>query len=212
MASKIEQLKCFPEVDAMIREGKLGMDAIAAFIHSQGEYTDATIPGIRRALYRYKSHLPASVFSIPEAASALQRRIDSVTRNVDEIAELEKLFLVQLSRINRSVEIEDTTKFPNGKTRLDIQLAASLLKDMVALKLDMGIYTRADIPIDLKHSIKFEKELDKLPAATRQQLGTAAEAMLARLLNPPAEVAEPDFEVIEGGAGDDTDGPITTGD
>lgn len=175
-------LACYPMVLEKLKAG-IACENIAEWIQvDRQEYLGTTRNGVIRALYRHKAKLPPSVMATV-APLSVYTKIEKLRRNVNELEELEKLYLLQLTRISAAVDVEDKIKFPNSKLWKDIELAKNLLIDAANLKMELGIYKRSATQIGVTGlaSEEHTKLLDDLEPEKRRNLGLAAAKILEAL-------------------------------
>lgn len=212
---KLKSLKCFPQVHDKICAG-VACETVAEWIQGDcGEYTDAKIGSVIRALYRYKEDLPATALAIPEPLH-VHKKIEKLRRGVNELSELEKLYLLQIARISKAVEVEDKINFLNKDVRKEMELAKELLVEMANLKVETGLYERQGhkftLGVEGEVNHNHRQVLEEMDPDKRRKLGVVAQELLKRLTAPTEapeavltdgksdrdpETLEADFEVVE---------------
>jgi hypothetical protein len=140
---RIKELDCFDEVDARIKAG-ISPDEVARWLQEDMfQLGDIQRDSVRRQLYRFKASLPpAELLKAIEEPLFIKKAIDKMRRGINEIDELEKLYLFQLRRISKDAETEDKINKLFKGTNKEIQLATELLEKMVKLKMELGLLDR----------------------------------------------------------------------
>lgn len=205
---KLRALRCFPEVDKKIRAG-IPCENIAEWIQEdQGEYTDVKRESLVRQLYRYKESIPGDELETPDGLY-VRKKIENLKRGVNEAAELEKLYLLQLSRISMMVQTEDKIKFIQKGTRGEIEAARQILLDLAKLKIELGVYSRQPFTIQGQVDHTISRKIEELPPERRREMGRVAQELLSGLkgllesgedtqtLPSGEEVQEAEYELIE---------------
>lgn len=137
---KLKELECFPEIDAKIKAG-VAIEEITRWLQEDMfEMTDIQYESLKRQLYRYKSSLPpAELLQAKEPDLYVRKAIEKMKRGVQEVDELEKLYLLQLQRISRDAQTEEKINKLFDSTSREIQLAITLLNKMVEVKAKLGL-------------------------------------------------------------------------
>lgn len=137
---RFKQLECFDEMDMRIKAG-ISLDEVARWLQDDMfQCTDIQHESLKRQLYRYKASLPpAELLKAHEEPLFVRKAIEKMKRGIDEIEELEKLYLFQLRRISKDGETEDKINKLFKGTNKEIELATTLLEKMVKLKMELGL-------------------------------------------------------------------------
>ncbi len=140
---KLKGLDCFDEVDAKIKAG-VSPDEVARWLQEDLlQMTEIQRESLRRQLYRYKAELPASeLIKGREEPLFIRKAIEKMNRGINELDELEKLYLYQLKRISKNAETEDKLSIMLKGTSKEIQLATDMLEKMIELKMELGLVNR----------------------------------------------------------------------
>lgn len=212
---KLTESPCWEEVRARLKAGVVPRD-IAAWAHSEGCLMDMKIENISRTLYRYKRKmLPLTGNMIAASTNKdgkpdlyIWKRIEEAKRGLNELEELEKLYLLQLTRIDQAVKVEEKIQFLDKGTRREMEVAHTILEKMADLKFKLGIYNEAPKQLNINATSTHTSVVESIPPEKREVLAGAARSVLQALLNPgsaqtPAEAqkvaeepAEADYEVV----------------
>lgn len=113
---------------------------VAAWLQDEaGECGDLTRDSLVTTLYRYREDMrPMDVVQrlLPKVVQEAEREIVS---QVDELAELQKLYHLQRDRIEIGVQFEKASRVLNKNMTQEIAQAASLLMRRHEIKMDLGI-------------------------------------------------------------------------
>jgi hypothetical protein len=139
---RIKNLDQFPEINAKIKAG-VSIEEVSRWIQEDiFQLTDIQRNSLVRQLYRYRTTIPPKEFLKNEQPLFVTKAIEKMSRGINEIDELEKLYLLQLRRISKDAATEDKINKLFKGTSKEIELATELLEKMVKLKLELGILDR----------------------------------------------------------------------
>jgi len=141
---KLKSLPCFNELDMRIKAG-ISIDEVARWLQEDMfQMTDIQFDSLKRQLYRYKSSLPpAELMNAVEDQPFVRKAVEKMKRGVNEIEELERLYLFQLQRISRDAETEAKINKLFKGTNKEIELATNMLEKIVRLKMELGVVDKA---------------------------------------------------------------------
>lgn len=217
---KLKASPCFKDVHDRLEAG-IAAEKVADWAQEERKcYDGIKRDSLVRALYRYKkSEVPVTAAQIVASADPqtgkpslnVWARIQGMQRGLNELEEIEKLYVLQLQRINRAVTVEETINFNNRETRRDMELAVVMMEKLADLKMRLGIYKEADqtLNINAKMTSTHHQVIESLDPDARKQLGGVARTLLEHLTKAlPAPqpqlvastggpVVEADFEVVE---------------
>lgn len=185
---RLKEIDCFPEIESKIKAG-VSPDEVGRWLQEDMfKLCDIKRESVVRQLYRYKSTLsPADLLTATPQPIWVTKAIEKMKRGIDELDELEKLYLLQLQRISRDAETEAKINKLFKGTNKEIQLATELLEKRIKLKMDLGILDKSPhktqidgiishIPVDLPEGMD-EKSADK----TMTRMGLAASKLFKAL-------------------------------
>lgn len=173
---KLKTSKHFPEMEIRIKSG-IAPEEVARWLQEDVlQFTDIQRESLKRQLYRYKAALPAhELLKATEEPLWIKTAIDKMRRGVNELEELEKMYLLQQRRINIDAQTEDKINKLFKGTNKEIELATNLLEKMIKLKIELGI-------IDSQPSkIQFDGIMGTVPIELNQEGATASEADSMRM-------------------------------
>jgi len=183
VATKLESLNCFGELHQKVVAG-VAVENIADWVQEEKqEYLEIKRDSLVRVIYRYKSQLPpAEMVSIEPAH--MYKRIEKLRRGINEVEELEKLYLLQVTRISLGTKVEETINFLNTKLTGEVALAQSLLQSMLKAKMELGILAKMPTQVAATLDVVERNTLDSLPEDQRQRLASGAGLLLKLLAEP----------------------------
>ena len=144
---KLDSLKCVDELRKKLLSG-LPVPEVAKWLQEEAqEYTTVTRDSLIRVLYRYRSSYVPSTFAkmapaVMEAQVTLDKRFEDAEKTLDEVEELERLYQLQMERlqIDMHKEREVGKLFPALSN--DLRVAMDLLTKRAQLKMDLGLEKR----------------------------------------------------------------------
>lgn len=169
---RLKNLEYFPEIDIKIKAG-VDLDEIARWIQEDlMAMDDIQRESLKRQLYRYKSNLPpGELLEATEEPLYIRKAIEKMKRGVNEIEELEKLYLFQLRRISIDAQHEEKISKLFKGTNKEIELATNLLEKIIEKKMELGIldkqpskhqvdgmFGHASIPLDDENIVDKDEE------------------------------------------------------
>lgn len=134
---------CFPEIDRRIRLGWTTPALVKAIQEEFGELGDLSIPYVKKLLDQYRSSIPPAELSMASANSVVARNANrKLSDGINELDELEKLYKLQMDRINIDFDKEQKLgKLFNGTGR-EVFVAMKILRQSAELKMDLGLVKR----------------------------------------------------------------------
>ena len=141
--SRLKSASNFAEIDRRVRLGWSSQD-VANSIHEEfNELKDVSIKYLKKLVERYRSSLPPSELSLVSPTSLLGRNAAKrVAQGIDELGEIERLYEMQMRRIDIDVENERKINKLLPSTGHEIFVAMKLLKQSADLKMDLGLVKR----------------------------------------------------------------------
>lgn len=141
--ARLKNLSCFKEVKRMLLEGYPVPEIVKFIQEDQKEYTDVTSEHLTQLLYRFrKEEIKPAEIGIRRMPKAFLDMWKAVEKKIPEIRELLWLYNLQKERIGIDVTTEKNIKKLFATTHREIQTAAQLLRNLVDMKMDLGIKER----------------------------------------------------------------------
>lgn len=159
---KLRTMRCFNEVYERILAG-WSMPELARFIQEdRNEYGQATRPGLVQVLQRFRDTIPPATLA-KRVPSIHQEAKVAADDGIDELKEFEKLFRMQMERIQIDVTNEKNIGTLMPKMTQEMRVAGELLGKIADLKMDLGVNTRqlgqVDAVVTIQNDVgKYGKE------------------------------------------------------
>lgn len=194
---ELKSLDCFEMVKSRLVHGHSITDVARFIIDESGETGKMTkvksFEGLRDLLTDFRKTLKSSELVsklIPEAVEEARKKLED---GIDEIKELEYLYLIQKDRIEIDYTTEKKIKKLFKNTGNEVAIAMGVLKLMFNLKQDLGLLKRDLGRIEVDHTMMTElpykskaiEEVMRNPASRTKVMG-----MVRRLLTKPDLVDE----------------------
>lgn len=170
-------LNCFAEVKEKILMGQT-VEEVRRFIQEdRHELLEFNKTQIELNLLRFRNSLPVQDF-INAPPMRIREAIATMTRGSDELEELDKLYLLQLFRINIDVTTEERINKLFNTTNAEIRLAADILSKKAAIKAAMGDKLNGTPELTATLQYTSTTEGDKITEDRRIQIGMLAKKMV----------------------------------
>jgi len=201
--ARLRLLDCFPELQAKFKRGYPPTEIAEWLQETKMECTDISRESLITSLHRYKKDLgpiPLASPVVPEVVAAAEEKI---AKGLDELEELEKIFELQMCRVNIGHQFEKNSKILNRFINQEVALAAQILQKRHNIKMDLGYDGGRDLG-----TLNIRPELvDNLRDRHGEEVVDAmgdAEAR-GRALSIARSLALLDGEAVEEVLGDDDD-------
>lgn len=189
---KLFGLRCWEMAQEKIKAG-VALEEVARWIQEDMlEYGDSKRESLSRQLYRFKSELPESEI-VREKPTYVDEATSKMRRGINELEELEKLYLLQLKRISLDASTEERINKLFKTTNREIELAQSLLVKRLEMKQKMGLVdtipqafdvTQRSMNANVNVSVPVENGLDD---ERKMKLGVVAEKLISGLIRSSDE-------------------------
>ncbi len=140
---KLKSLKCFKEVHQRILDS-WPLSKVATYVQSERqEYTDVTNGSLIAVLQEYRASLtPGMLLSKTPLLPSFGKALDDVKEGLDELAELERLYRIQIDRIELNYKKEQAIGLLLTTMTPEIRAAKDILQARAQLKMDLGLDSR----------------------------------------------------------------------
>ena len=131
---RLRKLKCFPEVEEMVKAGEYAR-TIAAFIQEEaGEYLEVSFDAVIRSVYRYRQ-------SLDKGGIVTQPGQEDVDEDdpMFELKAMEDKFRIQSDRIDMEVATEKALKKLFSTTHKEFEIFNLMGKDILKLKKQLNL-------------------------------------------------------------------------
>lgn len=140
--SRIRNLKCFQEVYDRILDGWT-LNEVAKFIQDiKKELTDLTPGALVQALQDFRGTIPPAELTKKRLTPVFNKAKAKVEEGIDELAEMERLYKLQMDRIEIDVATEKKIKKLMPSTGQEVRIAKEVLSAYADLKMDLGLSKR----------------------------------------------------------------------
>lgn len=188
---RLKMLKCYAELHEKIC-ADVAVEEVARWVQEdEMEALEVKRDTLIRQLYRYKADLPPGSV-VKEKPLHVKRAIEKLKRGVNELEEMEGLYLLQLKRISIDTQTEEKINKLFRSTGSEINLAVSILNRMIEKKAELGILDKAPQKFDIQGGIGLlnmdgNEEMDD---EKKTRLGLAAKAVLDGIISSKAKEKE----------------------
>lgn len=139
---RLRGLKCFKELHQRLLEG-WAPSKVAQFVQEdRKEYTDIGRASLETQLSEYRASLPPGEVVKERLPRFHAEQAEKVEKGFDELAEMEKLYDMQLKRIEIDAKIERGVGKLMPSMTQEIRTAREILSGIAQLKMDLGVNER----------------------------------------------------------------------
>jgi len=139
---RIRKLTCFDEVYGRILEG-WPLSEVARFIQDvKKEATDLTRGSLMQSLQDFRGTIPPAELLKKRLTPVFVDAAKEVEEGLDELREIEKLYKLQMRRIDIDVQNEKNIKKLLPTTGQEVRIAREILSTYADLKMDLGLSKR----------------------------------------------------------------------
>lgn len=141
--SRLRNCKCFDEIDRRLRLGWTSTDLVSAIRSEFGECLDISEQYLESMISQYRESIPPVELSMISTNSMVSRNATKrVAQGLDEVAELQRLYELQMKRIELDFGIEQKIGKNLGGTGREVFIAMKILDKSAQLKMDLGLSKR----------------------------------------------------------------------
>lgn len=139
---KLKLLKSFAEVERRLRMG-WSAPACAKMVQEEfNEYTDITRDSLCTIISEFASTIPPAEMGLAVGSPAYKRAAKKLNEGLDELDEIEKLYRMQMARLDIDIATEQKIKKLFPTTKNEVFIAMKLLNLSAQLKMDLGLVKR----------------------------------------------------------------------
>lgn len=149
---RLKSLRCFPEVHKRVIEGWPSTQVARYVQDDQQEGGDLTRGALIAMVNDYRQALPRSELIAQRLPQVFNKAAEEVRQGLDELAELESLYRLQMDRIGIDLNIEKNVGKLMPSMTQEIKQAKDILATYAELKMDLGLTQRhiGQVEIDAK--------------------------------------------------------------
>jgi len=212
---KLRSLKCFDEVHQHILEG-WPVSKVAEWVQEERkEYTEASREGLTSMLRKYRDSIPPAQLIRDQIPRKFIHAAEQVDESLDELSELERLYMLQMDRIGLEMKTERAIGKLFPSMTQEIRTAREILSTIAELKMDLGVNSRKigrlDVNAELVAKVESQGAAPQVAVVlanpeSRQRLLSAANKLLKQgakelpidtegvEVKPDSEAEEPPLE------------------
>lgn len=176
---KLKALSCYQEMYDRICAG-WPIAQVARFIQQdRNEYTEISQRGLEQQLVEFRKQMPPGDLVQKRFPELYDKAKDRVEEGIDELAELEDLYRIQMARIKIDYATEKGIKKLLPSMTGEIREARQILETITNLKMDLGVLDRARRGVDVNVDVDVEAKL------TGEIMGRFSDDGVNEVLNNP---------------------------
>lgn len=138
----VRNLKCFPEVHKKLVEEGVPLRVIARYVQGErNEMTNLAESTVINHLHNYRNSIPAAQRAGPLNV-VFEKAADQVMEGLDELQEMQRLYKIQMQRIEIDFQTEKNIKKLLPSMTQEIKAAREILSNSAQLKMDLGLAER----------------------------------------------------------------------
>lgn len=162
---KLRALNCYQEVyDRLCAGWPLGQ--VARFIQEErGEYKQISRSSLEQQLTAFRKQMPPGDLVQKRFPEVFEEAKEKVEKSLNELAELEELYRIQMHRVGVDFKTEQAIKKLLPSMTAEIREARQLLESIANLKLEMGLLRRAERGVNVSVGVEVEGSLGDGTAA-----------------------------------------------
>jgi len=139
---RLRSLRCFEDVNEMITTG-WPLAEIAKYVQkTKHEYTDVEELSLIYILQSYRRSLPPTTLMSRRLPHVFQKASQEVRDGLDVLAEMSKLYEIQMKRVEIDFTLERAAKKLIPSMTQEVKEARSLLEGIQKMKMDLGLDER----------------------------------------------------------------------
>lgn len=140
--ARLKNSSFFPEIDRRLRLG-WGPNDLARAIHEEfNEFRDTSVKYLVKLITRYRDSIPTAELAVGFPSTVIKRATDTMTKGLNELDEIERLYQIQMDRIEIDYGNEKNINKLLPNTGNEIAVAMKLLNQSANLKMDLGLIKR----------------------------------------------------------------------
>lgn len=138
----VRNLKCFPDVHRKLIEEGVPLRTIARYIQDErNEMTHLAESTVVNHLHNYRVSIPAAQRAGPLNV-VFERAAEEVVEGLNELEEMQRLYKIQMQRIEIDFQTEKNIKKLLPSMTQEIKAAREILSSSAQLKMDLGLAER----------------------------------------------------------------------
>ena len=171
---KIRSLKCYEEVYKRICGGWAATELARFIQEDKKELTDISRSQLAQNLRSFRQKIPAGDLVAKRFPQVFQDAKESLEYGLDELAELEDLYMLQMQRVGIDFKTEQAIGKLMPSMTSEIREARQILESIAELKMELGIHQRApeqhNVSVEGQVEARLETDLEKYPEGVKKVL------------------------------------------
>ena len=141
--ARLRALDCVDEMDEMLKSGYPLPDVAKWLQEEMMECTDITQESLVTTLHRYRKDMSPRELTERTLPKVVVDAEKEISKGIDELSWMEKLFNMQMERVQIGMRFEKQTNILNRFMNQEMALAAALLQKRHNMKMDLGFKNRS---------------------------------------------------------------------
>lgn len=192
---KLKAMHCYKQMYDKLCAGIVPEEVARWIQEDMLERLDVKRESLVRELYKFKAEIPIAERK-QEQPLYVKKAIEKLKRGINELEELEALYLLQLRRISIDAQTEEKINKLFSNTSKEIALARDILKDMFYIKQQLGLVQTQPQRIEVSTSFVNLEGGKVVDEEKLIKFGVVAEKMLTAILNSDDEDMKEAVETI----------------
>lgn len=183
---RLKAARCFAEIDRRLRLGWSSQNLAKAIHEEFNELEDASRKYLKKLIERYRAQIPPAELSMSANSVISRNAVKKLANGLDELAEIERLYAMQMERVDIDLNNERKIQKLLPQTGQEIAIAAKLLQQSSDLKMDLGLVKKQIGTLEITGQIaaevtdRYNEGVGKVmadPDSRRKVLGLAEKIM-----------------------------------
>lgn len=150
---RLRRLDCFDEIKTRIKAGHSPTKIAEWLQEEKGVLEDAAREGVVKMIRSYRETFADTELIQDRIPEVFEKAADRVHHSIDELTELEKLYQLQMERVQIDVDLERKFNKLLPSVTQEIRTAREILGSIAELKMDLGINDRNLGKVDIEAKI-----------------------------------------------------------
>ena len=152
VAPALRKLACFPEIHKrLIQEGQ-SLRTVRSWLREERLLPELSDENLLKQLQDYRTSVPAAEKAKP-LNIVVERAAEEIRKGLDELAEMERLYVLQMERIDIDFKNEKNIKKLLPTMTQEIRTAREILSASAQLKMDLGLDERHLGKVDVEATL-----------------------------------------------------------
>jgi hypothetical protein len=184
---KLRESPLFAEVHEALTNEAIDVSVVDVARRLKSEdpaFSEMGVQSIRVELQRYKASLPKSEF----IRRAWVEARDKLDERFSEVAELQRLCIMQLERLMKLLAFEDEAQFPAAQTGIEADKLARWLKDLLSMRQSLGLTRKEPEKVEATVEHREARKSEHMREFLKRTMGWTDEQIDRWLKIPPCVI------------------------